>query len=184
MGSSYLERLWKESLFLCGEHACITCHDDLVINFAQLFWFLWYNGLLLTGLFLRVLYALFRRRFLPYPSLSELRQYRREVQLAESFSRNIILRVATSPAMNVKDMWSAFKEYRASKKKSKNDALEKSAEIKVNTPDIVFEDVPVSNDINVDGEEAVTDLLEEEHLAGPILHIANQISDIHERIKK
>lgn len=145
---------------------------------------MWYNGLLLSALFLRVLYALFRRKFLPYPSLAELRQYRREVELAESFSRTVILRVATSPAMNAKDMWAAFKDYRASKKKSKSEAADESVNIEAGTPKIVVEEVPITKETSVEEEDAVANILEEEHLAGPIVNIANRIADIHERIKK
>jgi GRAM domain-containing protein 4 len=104
--------------------------------------------------------------------------------LAENFSRSIILRVAASPALNVQDMWAAFKEYRASRKKTKNDEAEESVGIQVETPQIVVEEVPVTSKTSPEEEEAVTTLLEQEHLAGPMLDIANKIADVHERIKK
>lgn len=150
--------------------------------------------MLLAGLFTRLLYALLRRKFLPYPSASELRQYRREVELAESFSRKIIVHFVTSPAMNVKDAWDTFKEYRASKKKAKKDkdgvtVDEVSVEVETQTtstsvPEIVVEEDPITKENMTEEEVIVTHLLEEEHLASPILHIANRIADIHERVKK
>ena len=148
---------------------------------------MWYNGLLLAGLLFRLLYALLRRRYLPYPSLSELRQYRRELALAESFSRNVILRVAASPAINAQDVWSTFKEYRASRKKAKNEESGQTATLQASIseePRIVVDDVDGDNEPSTEEEDIVKSLLSEQHILGPILQIANKVADIHERIKK
>lgn len=162
--------------------------------YYTLFWIMWYNGLLLAGLFVRLLYALLRRKYLPYPTAAELRQYRREVELAENFSRGIILRVATSPAMSVHDAWTTFKEYRASKKKAKAEAAKTDAadstvstpEVEAPVPQIVVDEAPaVENELDTAQDEldTITPVLEAEHVATPIMHAANDISDIHERIK-
>lgn len=153
----------------------------------QVFWWLWYNGILLSGLFLRLLYALLRRQFLPYPSLSELRQYRRELELAEHFSRNVVLRVAASPAMNVKDLWATFKEYRTSRTKVKSAQDSQTIKADARLPEeshIVVDEIDDTKEPTSEEEDIVTSLLEEDHIWGPILHIANRIADIHERIKK
>ena len=155
-----------------------------------MFWIVWYNDLLLSALFVRLLYALLRRKYLPYPSATELRQYRREVELAENFSRGVILRVATSPAMNVADAWTAFKDYRASKKKAKAEAEANASttDLNASTPEIVVEDTPPTPGEEPEEAEEELDtvppIMEAEHVATPIMHAANGISDIHERIKK
>ncbi|GJE86136.1 hypothetical protein PsYK624_022160 [Phanerochaete sordida] len=159
-----------------------------------LFWIIWYNDLLLSGLFVRLLYALLRRKYLPYPSAAELRQYRREVELAESFSRSVILRVATSPAMNVADAWTAFKDYRTAKKEKKKakadaeaSASASTADLNAPVPEVVVDDTPATpveeSEVAEEELDTVPPIMEAEHVATPIMHAANGISDIHERIK-
>lgn len=134
-----------------------------------------------------MLYALLRRKYLPYPTAAELRRYRREVELADSFSQGVILRVATSPAISARDAWTAFKDYRASKKKAKDETGVDVADAN-DSPQIVVEeatpDAVTEQDATQEEIDTVTPILEAEHVATPIMHAANAISDIHERIKK
>ncbi|KIP11934.1 hypothetical protein PHLGIDRAFT_395097 [Phlebiopsis gigantea 11061_1 CR5-6] len=156
------------------------------IVYCVLYWWMWYNGLLLAGLFFRILYSLLRRRFLPYPSLSELHQYRRELALAESFSRNVVLRVVASPAINIQDVWSTFKEYRASTKKAKSDQNARTATLQTETfeeTQIIVDDIDSDKGPGFEEEDVVKKLLSAQHILGPILQIANKVADIHERIK-
>lgn len=101
-----------------------------------------------------------------------------------------MLRVATSPAMGVKDMWTTFKEYRASKKKTKNaQDVPTATEVAVQeqipeAPLIVVDEATGDRDAASEEEDIVTSLLEEEHVWGSILQVANRVADVHERIKK
>jgi GRAM domain-containing protein 4 len=146
----------------------------------KLYWFLWYHDLLISGVTVRVIYSLIRRKYLPYPNLGELRQRRKEQDRADDITRQVINRLASSPADHVKDLWSTFRDYRHSKRDGGDKAATPEAPPEV--PDIVLDDDSTRKSINVLLEDDV--LGSDTDLRGPILEIANEIADIHERVRK
>ncbi|KAK7694679.1 hypothetical protein QCA50_001867 [Cerrena zonata] len=83
-----------------------------------LYWFLWAHGLLFPAACICLLYSLLRRRFLPYPTLAELRRRRHEVNQAEQFGAALSKRLAMSSSFQVKDAWYLFKEFRKTRKEA------------------------------------------------------------------
>ena len=149
--------------------------------------------MLLSGLILRILYSLIRRKFLPYPSLAELRDHRSEMERADKFSRAVVTRLAAAPS-SAEDMFTVFKELRAMRKRQvaakKAKAAQKGAE------------KPQEDEGQVEGDEqTVPDVAEDNHppeeedvpakatkeeadAKRNVLRSLNDVADIHERIKK
>ncbi len=150
-----------------------------MVLIIQLYWFLWYHDLLLAGLIVRTGYSLIRRKFLPYPTLAELRQRRNEEERADDLTKKLITRLAISPAEHVMDLWGSFKEYRA---KKKGDVGLASPEPSPAVPEIVVEDAAIEKDAEVVAEDHV--LTQDDHIYGPIFELGTKLADVHERIRK
>lgn len=68
------------------------------------FWLLWWNDLLPAALPIYLLFVLLKHRFLPYPSLSELKQHREEIHEADHFGEQLYRRLSTN-SFGIKDAW-------------------------------------------------------------------------------
>ncbi|KAL4243508.1 GRAM domain-containing protein 4 [Abortiporus biennis] len=132
------------------------------------YWFLWYNGLLLAAFLTRVLYALIRRRFLPYPSLDELRKHRADVERAENLSASISSRMSVS-TFGVRDVIALIRETKKKPSKGK-EKVESRVRFEGDTDTVV-------------GETLTTELGDNTALTTMALFAANQLLDIHERAK-
>ncbi|KAI0094874.1 hypothetical protein BDY19DRAFT_915067 [Irpex rosettiformis] len=142
-------------------------------KYCILYWFLWYHDLLITSLIARLLYSLVRRKYLPYPSLDELRQRRREQDRADDLTERLITRLAASPAEHVKDFWNTFKEYRSSKK---SDSRSTSP-----VPEIIIGDVSTEKGVEDLSEDGM--LISDHRLYSHIFDFVNKLADLHERIR-
>ncbi|KAI0756961.1 hypothetical protein C8Q80DRAFT_68381 [Daedaleopsis nitida] len=81
-------------------------------GYCALYWVLWYHGLLLSALAVRLLYELVSRKLHPYPTLAELREHRKRIGRAQTFGRILSTRLATSRALGLRDMWDLVGDYR------------------------------------------------------------------------
>ena len=122
-------------------------------------------------------YSLIRRKYLPYPTLNELRQRRQEQERADHLTKQLITRLAASPAEHVKDLWDTFKGYRSSKKKE--GTRPSSPNPASSIPEIIIEDDLATKNAEILSEELVDD-----HIYGPIFEFVTKVADIHERIRK
>lgn len=173
----------KNSLRYCAvsSHLVLaTCVFVLIYFTHKLYWFLWYHDLLISGVIVRVTYSLIRRKYLPYPNLGELRQRRKEQDRADDITKQVINRLASTPADHVKDLWYTFREYRQSKKNGGD--KEPNPDVSASVPDIVVEDDSTRKSIDLLLEDDVFE--SDTNLYGPILEIANEVADIHERVRK
>ncbi|CAL1695762.1 unnamed protein product [Somion occarium] len=147
-----------------------------------LYWILWYHGLLISGTCARILFSLIRRRYLPYPTLAELRQHRSQVDRAEQFSVGLSMRLAASPSFGVTDAWQLFREFR-SRKRTKG----KDMPVPVSTLEIVAESPDVEDGVPIVSEETIgitSNMTPDEiAMAQKALFIVIQIADLHERVK-
>lgn len=104
---------WRKSFayyIVSNHHTFNMTSSDISVR--QAYWILWYNNLLLPSFFLAVLYHLLRRKLLPYPTLAELRERRREVDHAVSFGTSVANLLVSSSNVEVRDIWQVFRETR------------------------------------------------------------------------
>ncbi|KAG7450529.1 uncharacterized protein BT62DRAFT_1001342 [Guyanagaster necrorhizus] len=148
--------------------------------YCIIFWILWYHDLLCPAFFLRIFYALVRRRIFPYPTIDELRERLREVDRASKLGDAISTRLSTSPSFGVKDMWRLFRIVNKPRK----------AKTKKASAEPGYQDAPESIDCNatIKDETTVlddeTETQEERDIKHLGLHVLNAVADFHERMKK
>ena len=134
--------------------------------------------MLLPATCVRLLYSLARRRFLPYPTLDELRKRRQEVDQAEQFGVALSKRLALSPSFGVKDAWYLLREFRKTRKQ--DHAKENDS------PDPSTVTVEITEDSSEEDDNDFASILSAEELA--LARIAllyfTQLADLHERIRK
>ncbi|RPD62914.1 hypothetical protein L227DRAFT_572779 [Lentinus tigrinus ALCF2SS1-6] len=87
--------------------------------YCGLYWTLWYHGLLFSAAVAILLYHLISRKLHPYPSLSELREHRKAIDRSQTFGTILSTRLATSPALGLRDMWDLFGDYKHMRKLKK-----------------------------------------------------------------
>jgi len=135
-----------------------------------------------------VLYSLIRRKWLPYPSLEELREHRRDVDRAKEFSVAITSRLVASPTYDVQDVWRLFRDLnhaRKMKKAAKRNEKGKDAE---NLHEDPLEDEAAILEENVETDDKVSpsdpkDNSDEVDVKRAALSALNDIADLHERVK-
>lgn len=143
-----------------------------------MYWFLWYQNLLLPALLLRILYSLVRRKVLPYPNLQELREHRINVERAKQFSSTVTSRLVAAPTYDVQDVWRIVHDFHRSRK------LKKAARAKANDAeggdkaDEGLKAEPNEPIFSEDSDAPETDIKRE------LLAIMNYVADLHERVKK
>lgn len=148
--------------------------DNLIVSKG--FWILWWHNLLLPALFLRLIYALLRRRFLPYPSLKELQAHRAQLARATEFGKQLHNRLSATSTLGVKDAWRLFKLLNKDKKRKVKE-----------TAEYIGCDNPTASPADADTSTVVddqTESKEERDLKRLLLTIMNEIADLHERFKK
>ena len=151
-----------------------------------MYWILWYYNLLLAGLLARILFSLFRRKFLPYPTLAELRQHRQEVERAEDFSKTAVTRLVAARSVGIVEFFKILRDLRGISRRKAAEKLQSQSKVTISEgsttgsiPEVVVETVEDHSTI------AVHDISPEEADAvQSIMSVANNIADLHERIKK
>lgn len=149
-----------------------------------MFWILWYRNLLLPSLFLRILYALARRRIFSYPTLAELRAHREEIDRAAEFGQELSTRFSASSVFGVKEVWRIFKVFNKPKKaKVKKLARDKTRARPSQDPasDDQVSDQEISTVL--DSEEPA-EKSQENDVKRAVLQALAEIADLHERVKK
>ncbi|KAG5647976.1 hypothetical protein DXG03_007010 [Asterophora parasitica] len=179
---------WKDrtiSCFYCLVsyfNSSIVKLDSLMLVVSQIFWTMWYQNMLLPCLLLRIFYSLLRRKLLPYPTLSELQEHRREVSRAADFGKQISGRLSASSSFGVKELWRLFKVY-------KNKRVTVKPSITPVVADYPSEEVDPGIGIPSQPTDATVlddakDSQDAQDLKRLGVHIMNEIADLHERIKK
>ncbi|KAI0076095.1 hypothetical protein K474DRAFT_1598700 [Panus rudis PR-1116 ss-1] len=145
------------------------------LAYCVLYWILWWNGALLAGLIGQILFSLFRRRFLPHPTLAELRQRRSEADRAEDFSLALTMRLAGSPSLGIREAYHIYRDFQRSWKKAKSSSHVGSPQVGEEGGDEASIDPTV--------QSVQPDTPEERALAAQLLYMMNLIADLHERIR-
>ncbi|KAJ7487588.1 hypothetical protein B0H11DRAFT_1805241 [Mycena galericulata] len=148
--------------------------------YCIIFWTLWYYDLLLPCLFLRIIYSLARRKIFSYPTLTELRAHRQEIDRANEFGDELSTRFSASSSLGMKELWRLFKVFN----KSKKTKVKKLAKDKTN------QDPPESAVDDHDHEQDMSTVLdsekenpEESDVKRAVLQSLTEIADLHERVK-
>jgi GRAM domain-containing protein 4 len=146
---------------------------------SQIFWLLWLSNLLITGLLVRLLWSLFRRRLLPYPTLQDLRQRRREVARAEKFGERISDRLSSTSKFGVKEAWKIAKDLRSWSNSNVN-ITSAPSKYSNGTAEVSGEHLPLGEvrEGESEAEWAIQDL---QRL---LLLFVNEVADFHERARK
>ncbi|KAJ7125590.1 hypothetical protein C8R43DRAFT_710389 [Mycena crocata] len=144
--------------------------------FCTVFWILWYYNLLLPCLFLRILYALVRRKLFSYPTLAELRAHRQEIDRANEFGQEMSMRFSASSTLGVKELWRLFKVFNRPKKQKVN----KLARNKGRVPQGASSEGEEPEEIStvLDSEDP-----QENDGKRALLQAMAEIADLHERVK-
>ncbi|KAH7930950.1 hypothetical protein BV22DRAFT_999354 [Leucogyrophana mollusca] len=152
--------------------------------YCAVFWILWYHDLLLPALLFRIFLSLICRRLYTYPTLAELQKRRLDVAQAKEFGEEVQERLSAS-SLGVQELWRLFKVYKTStKNKAKSLAKSKAVEKGVVSPTASAVDITQGA-----GQEETTVLdevgvsKEEQDIKRDLLHILNELADLHERVK-
>ena len=163
-----------------------TCH---LIVILQLYWVLWYHGLLLSALVLRLSYELLRKKLHPYPSLTELREHRSRIDRSQAFGTVLATRLAGAPALGLRDVWDIFGDYRRVRKlkKAKGKVMENGQETSAGLGNA--DDAASVYSVSLSTSELLQDesaqaAEEEADLKRLGLFLLNEVADLLERIKK
>ncbi|KAJ6519806.1 hypothetical protein C8R45DRAFT_952783 [Mycena sanguinolenta] len=150
--------------------------------YCIVFWSLWYQNLLLPCLFLRILYALARRRLLSYPTLAELRAHREEIDRAAEFGQELSTRFSASSVLGVKELWRIFKVFNKPKRaKVKKVAREKTRAHPPQDPQ--SDDHLSEQEINTVLDSEDVENAQENDVKRAVLQALAEIADFHERVK-
>ncbi|OBZ78941.1 hypothetical protein A0H81_01105 [Grifola frondosa] len=176
------------SYFIVRALRLVTWQDpNTSFLYCAAYWLSWYHDVLFAAIILRLLYALIRRKVLPYPNLAELREHRRQVDRAQEFGAAISMRLVASPAFGVKDVWHVFKDLNHSRKlkKAAKASHPKNGE---NDGETIAVDPTSENTLII--EESTDSALQitqnqadDADLKRIGLHVLNEITDLFERIK-
>ncbi|KAJ4499630.1 hypothetical protein C8R41DRAFT_915363 [Lentinula lateritia] len=139
-------------------------------RYCMIFWVLWYYNLLLPTFFLRIFYALIRRKIFTYPTLMELKQRRKQVDKANELGEEISLRLSTS-SFGLKEIWRISRIFT---KSNRNKSTQKS-NIGLDKPNGGVDDPTVLD--NTKESQKETDVKR------AVLLAMNDVADLHERIK-
>ena len=154
----------------------------------KIFWILWYHDLLCPAFFLRILYALIRRRILPYPTIDELRERLHEVDRANKLGDAVSSRLSASSSFGVRDMWRLFRIVNKPLNKPWKSKAKKASAAQQGSQGPP-ESIDYSATIDVINDEPTvlddeTESQEERDIKRLGLHILNAVADFHERMKK
>ncbi|KAJ7038215.1 hypothetical protein C8F04DRAFT_1089928 [Mycena alexandri] len=155
------------------------------MGYCIVFWILWYQNLLLPCLFLRILFALARRKIFSYPTLAQLRAHRQEIDRANEFGQEISTRFSASSSLGVKELWRIFKVFNKPKKaKVKKLAKDKKRNPAPPQDPLLDSDLGSEPEMStvLDSEEA-KDISNENDFKRAIVQTFAEIADLHERVK-
>ena len=153
-------------------------HIELTIqSMIQAFWVLWWYNFLLPCLFLRMFYAIIRRKIFPYPTLQELRKRRKEIARANVFGDTVQARLTPSSPFGLQELWRIFKVFNKPKV-DKGMKTDESVEGKQKSEPVgqASETTTVLDDSK--------DTKQDKDIRRAILQTLSDIADLHERIKK
>ncbi|KAF8846368.1 hypothetical protein BDN67DRAFT_39548 [Paxillus ammoniavirescens] len=146
------------------------------------FWFLWFHDLLLPALMFRILWSLLRHRLLPYHALQELQERREATARAHRFGEEVQERLSVTTLGPI-DMWRLFKLYKAGTKEKislKENKFPEQESANLAVPSIIIRTAETNNEPTLLDHG---DSREEECLKRDLLHLLNELADLHERIK-
>ncbi|KIJ21764.1 hypothetical protein PAXINDRAFT_64721 [Paxillus involutus ATCC 200175] len=146
------------------------------------FWFLWFHDLLLPALMFRILWSLLRHRLLPYHTLQELQERREATARARLFGEEVQERLSVTTLGPI-DMWRLFKLYKAGTKEKismKENKFPEQESANLAVPSITNKAAETNNEPTLLDHG---DSQEEECLKRDLLHLLNELADLHERIK-
>ena len=174
--AGYLGNPWNQLGILHGECFYVAVDEPIKLE-SQIYWALWWYNLLLPALTLRIIFALLRRRIFPYPSLQDLREHRAEILAAEEFGDQVSARLSASSS-GMTEIWRIVKIFDNSKKSKVKKFKEK-----------LKSSESLSENLGTDGEEATVlddpeDCEGDKDVKRAILHILDDIADMHERVRK
>jgi hypothetical protein len=158
----------------------------------QVFWVLWWHNLLLSSLFLRIFFAIIRRKIFPYPTVQELHQRRKEIGRSNAFGRTVQAHLTPSSPFGLQELWRIFKIFNKPKvDKAKNIINDKVKVQEGIQSDNNLEGERINGSVDQTPGEAVTVLDGSDDAAKQdgdakraILQMLSDIADLHERIKK
>ncbi|PBL01129.1 hypothetical protein ARMGADRAFT_1073433 [Armillaria gallica] len=155
--------------------------------YCIIFWILWYHDLLCPAFFLRILYALIRRRILPYPTIDELRERLHEVDRANKLGDAVSSRLSASSSFGVRDMWRLFRIVNKPLSKPRKSKAKKASAAQHGSQSPP-ESIDYSATIDAINDEPTvlddeTESQEERDIKRLGLHILNAVADFHERMK-
>ncbi|KAF9478527.1 hypothetical protein BDN70DRAFT_879870 [Pholiota conissans] len=148
--------------------------------YCMVFWVLWWYNLLTPAFIMRIFASLLRRRIFPYPSLEDLRRHRKQVLRADEFGEQISARLSMN-ASGLKEIWRLFQLYDQTTKKAKPSKEKTSHDDSRRTPE--QQTNHVNNETDATTLETVDDSEEVQDFKRIILHIVEELADIHERIR-
>ena len=135
----------------------------------------------MVAMLCRTLWCLLRRRLLPYPSLEELQERRRNTAQARQFGEEVQQWLSTSTIGPV-ELWQIFRHY--SKASTQNNAKSSAKEKLREKVSDGFNQSDSVLDLENKAILEYGDDGEEEDLKRDLLHLMEIVADIHERIKK
>ncbi|KAJ7492631.1 hypothetical protein FB451DRAFT_1551950 [Mycena latifolia] len=151
--------------------------------YCTIFWILWYRNLLLPCLFLRILYSLARRKLFSYPTLTELRAHRQEIDRANEFGNEMTMRFSASSSLGMKELWRLFKVFNKSKKTKIKKAGNDKAREQAPQESPVDDSGPDEEISTVLDSEDAKESAQEKDFKRQSLRALAEIADLHERIK-
>ncbi|KAI5122603.1 hypothetical protein M0805_004817 [Coniferiporia weirii] len=167
--------------------------------YCILFWALWYRNLLMPAFFARILYSLMRRKLLPYPTLAELRERRREAARSEELGEQIFLRLKATSSSNLMEAWRLFRVFskpnknktkpkvKTEKRKDKIKDEKKHTGTEKTSTDFTSNLSEITGSLAEVDEATVldspTESKEEGDFKKALLYALNDIADLHERVK-
>ncbi|KAH8120143.1 hypothetical protein DFH11DRAFT_1558537 [Phellopilus nigrolimitatus] len=162
--------------------------------FCALYWTLWYYDLLMPALFYRTLHSLMRRKLLPYPTIAELHERRREAARSHELGEQIQKRLGSSSSSGLMEAWRLFRVFKKPNKakvkqkqaktddkdKRKDKETKRSSNSSLNLTELL--QTPANADeftVLDDPHESQ----EESDFKKTLLDVLNDIADFHERVK-
>ncbi len=152
----------------------------------QLYWILWYHGLLISAFALGLLFDLLRRKLHPYPSLAELRAHRRTIDRSQAFGALLATRLCAAPALGLHDVWGIVGDYRRLRKvKKPKEGSGKNGSAGAGEDPMKGDDLSNLHGVSLGtSDTAEQQAKEEADLKRLGLFILNEVADFLERLKK
>ena len=135
---------------------------------------------------LRLLYHIVRWKLHPYPTLKQLQEHRGRIDRSQTFGTILSTRLAATPAIGIRDMWSLFGDYRhlqKLKKKGKQDSKGKN-DLGAADSASLYEGIASHSTSDLTDDHSLREAAEEADLKRLGLFLMNEAADLLERVKK